>query len=259
MNMLSPWIVDVLRCPETGQKLVLSDNGLKRIDDGALFAAQDGIASLVHPRVLAGDDEKMNQRYEWLAPYYDASERILGRLLTGIDMQAGRREIVGLLGLQPGMRLLEVSPGPGIFQPLLRKALGPGAQMAAVDLSLNMLRQCRSQHAAERVELIRANAQHLPFADGSFDALFHFGGVNLFNAPAQALGEFVRVVRKGGLVAWGDEQMHDSFTHPIGRRLLPLMNPGFKKTPPPLPAGVTLNARHVVYEGLGYLVVATKT
>lgn len=256
--MLSSWVLDVLRCPETGKKLFPTDNGLKRIDDDIFYADQDNIASLVHPKTLVDDDEKMNRRYEWLAPYYDASERILGRLLTGIDMQEGRSKIVDLLGLQQGMRLLEVSPGPGVFQPLLRKALGTGAQIAAVDLSLNMLRQCRSQHALEQVELIQANAQHLPFADESFDALFHFGGVNLFNVPEQALRDFVRVVRKGGLVAWGDEQMDGSFTHPIGRRILPRMNPGFKKTPPPLPAGVTLNTRHVVYGGLGYLVVAIK-
>jgi ubiquinone/menaquinone biosynthesis C-methylase UbiE len=256
--MLSSWVLDILRCPETKQKFVPANKGLERCDDGKFFADQDGITSLVFPQELVGDDEKMNRRYEWLAPYYDASERILGRLLTGVDMQQGRRKIVDLLDLRGGTRLLEVSPGPGVFQPLLRKALGPDAQIAAIDLSLNMLRQCRKQHAPEHVELIRANAQHLPFADESFDALFHFGGVNLFNAPDQAISEFVRVVRKGGLVAWGDEQMDESFAHPIGRRVLPRINPGFKKIPPPLPASVTRATKHVVYGGLGYLVVGTK-
>ena len=256
--MLSSWLIDRLRCPQTGQPLVPVDKGLQRSGDGKFFPNQDGITSLVYPPQLVGDDEKLNQRYEWLAPYYDASERILGRLLTGIDMQQGRCQIVDLLGLTPGMRLLEVSPGPGVFQPMLRQALGSQAQIATVDLSLNMLRQCRQQHAAERVELIRADAQHLPFADESFDALFHFGGVNLFNAPAQALSEFVRVVRSGGLVAWGDELMDKSFKHPIGRRVLPLMNPGFKKTPPQVPAGLTQVTQHTVYGGLGYLTVSRK-
>jgi hypothetical protein len=36
------------------------------------------------------------------------------------------------------------------------------------------------------------------------------------------------------------------------------MNPGFNKTPPALPAGVTDVVRHVVYDGLGYLVVGKK-
>jgi ubiquinone/menaquinone biosynthesis C-methylase UbiE len=256
--VLSSWVLDILRCPETKQKLVPADLGLRRSSDDKFFPDQDGIASLVYPQELVGDDERLNQRYEWLAPYYDVSERILGRLLTGIDMQEGRRHIVDLLGLTQGMRLLEVSPGPGVFQPMLRKALGADSQIAAVDLSLNMLRQCRQQHASECVDLIRANAQHLPFADESFDALFHFGGVNLFNAPELALSEFIRVVRKGGLIAWGDEQMDASFTHPVGRRILPRMNPGFKKIPPPVPCGVAPATKHVVYKGLGYLVVGRK-
>lgn len=256
--MVSSWVLDILRCPETKQTFVPADQGLRRSGDNKFFADQVGITSLVYPRALFGDDEKMNRRYEWLAPYYDASERILGRLLTGVDMQEGRCNIVDLLSLKHGMRLLEVSPGPGVFQPMLRKALGTDAQIAAVDLSLNMLRQCRKQHASERVELIRANAQHLPFADESFDAVFHFGGVNLFNAPEMALSEFVRVVRKGGLLAWGDEQRDKSFAHPIGRLVLPRINPGFKKIPPQLPANVTHATKHVAYNGLGYLVIGTK-
>ena len=141
---------------------------------------------------------------------------------------------------------------------MLRKVLGSSAEIVAVDLSINMLRQCRQHHAGEHVELVRANAMHLPFSDNSFDALFHFGGVNLFNDPNLALREFVRVVRKGGVVAWGDEEMSDSFSHPVGRRILPRLNPGFRKTPPPPPVGTVEAAKHIVYDGLGYLVIATK-
>lgn len=256
--MLSAWVIDILRCPETMTRLDSHPDGLRRISDGRVYPDRDGIASLVYPATVDGDDARMNRRYEWLAPYYDFSERVLGRLLTGVDMQEGRERIIDLLGLETGIRLLEVSPGPGVFQPLLRAHLGEAVEIASVDLSLNMLRQCRKHHAAQHIELIQANAQHLPFADNAFDALFHFGGVNLFNDPIQALSEFVRVVRPGGLVTWGDEMMSDNFHHPIGRWILPRMNPGFKKTPPPIPATVTNVKRYEVYEGLGYLVVARK-
>ena len=257
--MVSSWVLDILRCPETNQKLFVSNHGLIRSSDGKLFPDRDGITSLVYPQELVGNDEKMNRLYEWLAPYYDVSERILGRLLTGVDMQQGRQKIVDLLSLKRGMRLLEVSPGPGVFHPMLRKQLGEEAEIVSVDLSISMLQQCKKHHASVRIELIQANAQNLPFADESFDALFHFGGVNLFNDPAHALGEFVRVVRKGGLVSWGDEQMSEGFTHPIGRRVLPRMNLGFNKIPPDVPLGVRSPAKHVVYDGLGYLFTSTKT
>ena len=43
---------------------------------------------------------------------------------------------------------------------------------------------------------------YLPFKDESFDGLFHFGGLNLFNNPEMALDEFVCVVKKEVLFHW---------------------------------------------------------
>lgn len=255
--MSSDWLLAILRCPVTLHGVERTGEAL-RGTDGTLFPIIDGIPSLAVPAALSGQDERMNRLYERLAPFYALTEKVLGRLLTGIDVQQGRDEIVERLDLRPGMRLLEVSPGPGVFQPLLRERLGDAAQICAVDLSLNMLRQCRKQHAHLEVELVHGNGQHLPFADESFDALFHFGGINLFNEPQAALAEFVRVVRKGGRVAWGDEQMSENFRHPVGRRVLPRINPGFAKAPPPVPKSLVDVKRHEVYGGLGYLITATR-
>jgi ubiquinone/menaquinone biosynthesis C-methylase UbiE len=255
--MLPDWIIGILRCPETGLPVNQTTNGLSR-SDGTPIAAPDGIPSLVYPSVLTGSDAEMNRRYEWLAPFYSLSESILGWLLSGVRIGKGRREMVSLLQLQTGMRLLEVSPGPGVFHRMLRRAIGRKAEAAAVDLSQAMLLQCKRRHARRRFVLIRANAENLPFADASFDALFHFGGVNLFNEPERALREFVRVVKPGGIVAWGDEGMSPSYRHPIGRWLLPKMNPGFYKVPPPPPPGLRDLVRHEVYAGLGYLYVGRR-
>jgi ubiquinone/menaquinone biosynthesis C-methylase UbiE len=256
---MSPWLVPILRCPETGLGFDERSGVLTR-SDGAAFPERDGVVSLVDSAALVGTDARMNRLYERLAPVYDFSERVLGRLIAGVDIVRERRRIVELLGLAPGRRFLEVSPGPGVFQPWLRAALGPAAEYAAVDLSRAMLRECRRRHSALGIELVQADAQHLPFADASFDALFHMGGVNLFNDPAGALAEFVRVVRPGGLVSWGDEQMSDSYrrSHSLRRKLLERINPGFLATPPVVPDTLTSVVRHEVSEGLGYLVVARR-
>jgi SAM-dependent methyltransferase len=251
------WLIDILRCPETRQKLKAEPGGFRRAD-GRWFPDRDGFTSLVFPAVLGGDDRRMNGVYERIAPFYDFSERVLGRLLTGVDTGASRAHMISLVELTPAMRFLEVSPGPGVFFPWLRDRLGPGSEFAAVDLSLAMLRQCRARHSALGVELIHGNAQCLPFADESFDALFHFGGINLFNEPARALDEFVRVVRVGGTVAWGDERMSERFRHPLGRHLLPRLNPGFLRTPPSVPQALTDVRQHEVHRGLGYLVTARR-
>jgi ubiquinone/menaquinone biosynthesis C-methylase UbiE len=256
---MNSWLLSILRCPETGQTFQ-SRPGLLVRSDGKIFPDKDGIASLVFPASLSGADARMNRLYERLAPFYALSERVLGRVVAGVDVLRERQKLVSLLGLQLGLRLLEVSPGPGVYQPLLRKALGPQAEMAALDLSLAMLRQCRRHHAALGIELVHGNAQHLPFAEESFDALFHFGGVNLFNQPAKALSEFVRVVRKGGIVSWGDEQLSEHYRrrHPWRSKVLRRLNPGYLQTPPAVPGALHEVQCHEVCQGLGYLVVARR-
>ena len=103
----------------------------------------------------------------------------------------------------------------------------------------------------------RPTARYLPFADASFDAVFHFGGVKLFSEPARALDEFVRVARPGALVAWGDEGFGAAAPTGWRRRVLERMNPGYKEPVPPPPAGVEDIAQHEVMAGCGWLMVGT--
>ena len=70
----------------------------------------------------------------------------------------------------------------------------------------------------------------MPFADSSFDALFHFGGVNLFNDSNKAVQEFIRVVKRNGIVSWGDEGFSKNYRSETRKRILAKMNPGFLKT-----------------------------
>jgi SAM-dependent methyltransferase len=58
-----------------------------------------------------------------------------------------------------------------------------------------------------RVDFFIGNAARLPFADGFFDAAYHFGGLNVFSDKKRALAEMGRVVRVGGKVVVGDEGM----------------------------------------------------
>ena len=51
------------------------------------------------------------------------------------------------------------------------------------------------------------------FAYNSFDALYHFGGINLFNDPQEAKSEFIHVFRKDGIVSWGDEGFLKAVVH----------------------------------------------
>jgi ubiquinone/menaquinone biosynthesis C-methylase UbiE len=169
-----------------------------------------------------------------------------------------RARIVSILGLRRGTSILEVSPGPGAYQREIRDAVGQEARFAAVDLSMGMLTQCQKRNRELNVALIQANGSHLPFADDSFDALFHFGGVNLFDRPEAAISEFIRVVRTGGIVSWGDEHFSTSVPDGWKKRFLARMNPGYLQEPPSIPSRLSNLKQIEVFGGYGYLIVANK-
>jgi len=251
------WLVQALRNPESAEPLIETD-GQFFTSDGKPFPLHDGIPSLVYPAKSGKSDARWNRIYDLLAPFYDWNERNAGKLLTGLDIRAERNKIAALIGLQPGMKLLEVSPGPAVFLPFIRKRIGPDGYWVALDLSIGMLRQCRKQNQSPNAAFFHANGSYLPFADNTFDALFHFGGVNLFSEPQRALGEFVRVVKKGGIVAWGDEGFSDSIPDTWKKKLLLKMNPGYSRPRLPIPAGLNDTVEHPVYGGYAYLITGRK-
>jgi ubiquinone/menaquinone biosynthesis C-methylase UbiE len=254
--MYTDWLIDKLRCPETLNPLKY--NGSNYESGTKIFKVKNDILSIVYPDDLGGDDAKYNKFYNLLAPLYDLNERVMGKLLVGVDMIKGRKQIISFLGLKPGMKVLEVSPGPGVFQKFLRNDIGEEGELVALDLSMGMLRQCQKRNESLNVELIHGNAQFLPFADNSFDALYHFGGVNLFNDPQKAISEFIRIVRKDGIVSWGDEGFSKNYTNERRKKLMVKINPGFAKPHPIIPDSVYDVKENEVYDGMAYLVVAKK-
>jgi SAM-dependent methyltransferase len=251
------WL-DVMQHPAGGSR-VQGKASAPRFADGSPLDSREGVLRLVFPAQLGGTDAVWNRRYDLLAPFYDLNERVGGRVL-GVHMRREREEIVARLGLQPGMRVLEVSPGPGVFQGLIAAKIGPSGRLAELDLSLGMLRACRKQARRNRIDplLVQGNGSYLPFVDGAFDCVFHFGGVKLFTESQRALSEFVRVAKPRAVVAWGDEGFGEGA--PVGwrRRTLERMNPGFREPLPPLPAGVTDVSHFEVMNGCAWLIVARK-
>jgi ubiquinone/menaquinone biosynthesis C-methylase UbiE len=254
--MYTDWLNDRLRCPETLE--TLKTNGSNYESGEKVYKVKNDILSIVYPDNLGGEDAKYNKLYNIFASLYDLNERVMGKLLVGVDMIKGRKEIVSFLGLKPGMRLLEISPGPGVFQEYLRNCIGDNGELVALDLSMGMLMQCQKRNKKLNVHLIHGNAQFLPFSDNSFDALYHFGGINLFNDPQKAISEFIRVVKKDGIVSWGDEGFSDNYKHERRKKMMLKINPGFAKPRPVVPDSVYDVKENVIYDGLAYLIVARK-
>jgi len=101
------------------------------------------------------------------------------------------------LHVTDGSRFLDVASGPGY---LAARAAERGAVSTAVDFSPAMIEKGRALYPG--VTFQPGDAQDLPFADGSFDAVgMNFGMLHL-GQPEVAMREAYRVLASGGRFAF---------------------------------------------------------
>jgi len=127
-----------------------------------------------------------------LGPTYDR----VGAVLSFGQDPRWRRLLVGLLP-RDGGQVLDVATGTGLVaDALLRR----GFRVTGLDQSPGMLARARERFG-DRVELVEASADALPFADSSFDHLTFTYLLRYVDDPGSTLVELARVVRPGGTVA----------------------------------------------------------
>ncbi|HVR41604.1 MAG TPA: class I SAM-dependent methyltransferase [Thermoanaerobaculia bacterium] len=98
-----------------------------------------------------------------------------------------------------GVRTLEVGCGQGATLNYLAEH---GARMIGIDMSevslLGARAGARELGVSENVRLARADAEHLPFAEGSFDRVISIGVLHHTPDIAGAIEEIRRALRPGG-------------------------------------------------------------
>jgi SAM-dependent methyltransferase len=134
--------------------------------------------------------------------------------------------LVEACGIGPGMSVLDVAAGTGNASIPAAKT---GAQVTASDLTPELLQAGRAHAEAEGLTLdwVEADAEHLPFADESFDVVMSSIGAMFAPYHQEVADELARVCRPGGTIAmlnWTPEGMIGSLFRTMGP---------FAPTPPP--------------------------
>ncbi|MER7462179.1 methyltransferase domain-containing protein [Streptomyces sp. NPDC097981] len=114
------------------------------------------------------------------------------------------------VGIRPGWHVLDAGCGSGAFLPRIAELVGPEGRISALDLAgENAQRAAERMHGhpvRARLEVRRGSILDLPYADGTFDAVWCANTTQYLDDGelARALAELRRVTRPGGLVAVKD-------------------------------------------------------
>ncbi len=103
-------------------------------------------------------------------------------------------------GLLFRLAWLDVGCGTGILTQVILERCAP-RRIVGIDPDEQSLARAREQVKDRRAEFRDSHAEHLPFANGEFDAAAAGLALNMFVDPPAALAEMKRVVRPGGKLA----------------------------------------------------------
>jgi SAM-dependent methyltransferase len=122
----------------------------------------------------------------------EAYDRFMGRYSTPLAPRFADFASIG-----EAQRVLDVGCGPGALTGELVRRFGADA-IAAVDPSPGFVEAAGRRNPG--VDVRRAEAESLPFDDGSFDAALAQLVVHFMTDPAAGIAEMRRVTRDGGVV-----------------------------------------------------------
>ncbi len=120
--------------------------------------------------------------------------------LRFLIQQRETRFLKRLRDLQPGTRCLEIGCGHGAGARIILKTFQP-TRLDALDVDPVMIRLAskrKPQWTSDRLLFLVGDAQQLPYADASMDAVFSFGIIHHLEDWEQGIREIVRVLKKDG-------------------------------------------------------------
>ncbi len=139
--------------------------------------------------------QEVRRTFDKVTDYYDR----MNRLMTLGRHAAWCRDVAASAAVPPGGSLLDIATGTGVIA-LAAVERYPNSAVFAVDFSERMLAEAASKPGASAVTWQHADANGLPFADKSFDAVTHGYLLRNVDDVERVLEEQHRVLKPGGRV-----------------------------------------------------------
>lgn len=175
--------------------------------------------TLSTPTVSNLDAVKTKQQAAWASGDY---------AVVGTTLQIVGEQLCETMNLRPGSRVLDVAAGNGNATLAAARRF---CDVTSTDYVESLLEQGRRRAAGDRLAVTfeTADAEALPFANASFDAVLSTFGVMFTPNQEQAAAELARVCRADGTIAlanWTPESMIGQVFKTLGSHIPPA--PGLK-------------------------------
>jgi ubiquinone/menaquinone biosynthesis C-methylase UbiE len=132
----------------------------------------------------------------------DTASRKLEAVYQTPDVIAQRHRTLTALELREGEHVLDIGAGPGLLVADMAAVVGPTGHVTGLEINGSMLAVARRRRASsaigDRITLVKADAEALPFPDASFDVATSTQVYEYVADVDQALAELHRVLRPGG-------------------------------------------------------------
>ena len=144
--------------------------------------------------------EAIQEMFDSVAPSYDHLNHIMSLNVDRIWRRKAVREIVD----GTPQKILDVACGTGDSTIGIARAAGSGSKITGADISEGMMKLVWEKAAKagvhDKIKLICADGEALPFPDASFDRVTCAFGIRNFEHKDKGLEEFLRVLVPGGKV-----------------------------------------------------------
>jgi len=134
--------------------------------------------------------------FDSVAPKYD----VMNDLMSAGLHRVWKRYALEVAHPQPGNKVLDIAGGTGDLSLAFARRVGSSGQVVHTDINEAMLREGRNRllDAGQVLPSLVCDAEHLPFADQSFDFVTVAFGLRNMTHKEQALVEMHRVLKPGG-------------------------------------------------------------